>query len=718
MATVATISPQPPDERLPFDLRTMLLSLLRHWYIAALCIIAGVGVGLIVAYSLGSQTWKAETVLLYKPPEEDSPDNPNYTPPPLSTQMNLVKIRSNLEETLQTLNLDTRLEVFGKAIDVFIQDQTDLMTISVTWETAPGAAAIANTLRDVFMANQQRIRKRETDKSVDHMLRQAEIDRQTLDRQIANMGQQAEALKTQVSAEQTAANIGDVQREMDIRSTRLREAISQDQEYRSRVAELTKAELDLERAQKALERGVISKAEYDAVRAEYERLKALTVDTDQVRTWRTELGNLERRLTTVPEASMTPSVTMLSEMRMKMFELQLQQIALDNKIRYLEEARTAEVSDFTVISEAQIPTRPYRSNRRLLFMATVLLFSSFGFGVMVVLELLDATVKSAGELRLKFKEPILGNIPHVKIWHQVFSGLIPLPYEAKLGLNQFESPIMESFRIISRHMRAAVPKRGARVLIVSAHHGEGKSLAAVYMAACLGRQDERVLVVDAYIRSTVDQQRFADFSNQITAPASLLGRVETLFRDPISSLFGGQRSRMDDSLASSSFTLKLYQWARRVSRQQPSTSAENTRLIVRDLIPENEQHLKGLGEFLSYQADELSEITWPTVLSGVECLPHIGKAVIPELLGSNRMRELMEAMSERYSIILIDGPPVLPYVDAELLAQQCDVIIFVVRSQWCQIGMVRKAFERLQRSGTPVVGIILNDVDSLYLESA
>jgi Mrp family chromosome partitioning ATPase/capsular polysaccharide biosynthesis protein len=708
--------PKEKDEQLSIDLKTLLLSLLRHWYIAALCMITGIGVGVAGAYLFGAQTWQTETVLLYKPAIENNDEDPSYTPPPITTQMNLVKIRSNLEETRHILDLDTRLDGLGRAIEVFVQAKTDLLVLSVTWDSATRAADIANTIRDVFVSNQERIRQSETGRSIDHLLRQSEIEKRTIDRQLANINQAIEEYTVRVKQEQEAANLKDVQREIDIRSSQLRKSIAEDQVYRSRVAELTKAEVDLGRAQKALDTGVVSQAEYDAVNAEYDRLAAHVVDTDQIKEWKGELERLDNRWTKISEVGLTPSAGTLSEMRMKMFDLQLQEVALDNKIQYLEEARASVISDFTVISEAQGPSRPYKSNRMLIFMGCVFLFTSLGFGIMIALELLDSTVKSAGELRIKFDEPIMGNIPHVKVWHQVMSGLIPLPYETKMGLNQFESPIMEPFRIISRQLRVSIPKQGARILVASAHHGEGKSLAAMYLAACLGRQDERVLIMDAYVRSDIDQERFTNYAQGSLAPGNTLGRIESIVREPLKTLFGG-KSQHTHGLNSSSLTMKLYQSARRVTRRQPSTGTADTRLILRDLIPEDEHQLKGLGEYLSYEADESEEITWPTVLSGVECLPHIGKAVIPELLGSHRTSELMDELSSRYSVVLIDGPPVLPYVDADLITHLCDGIVFVVRSQWCQIGMVKKAFERLNKSGVPVVGIILNDVDPLHLES-
>jgi len=92
--------------------------------------------------------------------------------------------------------------------------------------------------------------------------------------------------------------------------------------------------------------------------------------------------------------------------------------------------------------------------------------------------------------------------------------------------------------------------------------------------------------------------------------------------------------------------------------------------------------------------------------------------VVPDLLASHRLRELLEEASLRYRIILVDGPPVLPYVDAEVLAEQCDAVLLVVRAGRTRPSHVRRTVTRLQATGTPILGVILNGVDPLYAERA
>jgi Mrp family chromosome partitioning ATPase len=139
---------------------------------------------------------------------------------------------------------------------------------------------------------------------------------------------------------------------------------------------------------------------------------------------------------------------------------------------------------------------------------------------------------------------------------------------------------------------------------------------------------------------------------------------------------------------------------------------------VRDLIPYKETWLKGLGEYLSFETHRVTDVIWPSRLAGVECLPRVGEAVIPDLLGTNRMDELLKDVSRRYSLVLIDGPPVFPYVDADLLAKWSDGILLVVGSDKARLPAVKKAVARLQESGVPIVGVILNEVDPDYIDPA
>ena len=138
---------------------------------------------------------------------------------------------------------------------------------------------------------------------------------------------------------------------------------------------------------------------------------------------------------------------------------------------------------------------------------------------------------------------------------------------------------------------------------------------------------------------------------------------------------------------------------------------------LKDLIPDDAGPVRGLGEYLSYQTDRVEDVIWPTVLPGVECVPRVEEAVIPDLVGSNRMKEMLEDISSRYSLVLIDTPPVLSYVDAQTLAQWADGAIFVVKSRECRVASLSRAVERLEGAGVRVLGGVLNCVDQLYVKN-
>jgi Mrp family chromosome partitioning ATPase len=79
------------------------------------------------------------------------------------------------------------------------------------------------------------------------------------------------------------------------------------------------------------------------------------------------------------------------------------------------------------------------------------------------------------------------------------------------------------------------------------------------------------------------------------------------------------------------------------------------------------------------------------------------------------MREMVEALSKDFSIIIMDAPAAGLYVDAELVAEMSDAILMVVQSRACPSSGLKRAIERLRETGVPIIGFILNDVDRIYI---
>jgi capsular exopolysaccharide synthesis family protein len=79
-----------------------------------------------------------------------------------------------------------------------------------------------------------------------------------------------------------------------------------------------------------------------------------------------------------------------------------------------------------------------------------------------------------------------------------------------------------------------------------------------------------------------------------------------------------------------------------------------------------------------------------------------------DLLGSQRMSQLIEQLSGRYDLVLLDAPPVLPFADAVATGPACDGAILVVRYGKTRIAHVRQAAAALGAVGVPILGTVLS----------
>ncbi|MBD3868829.1 MAG: CpsD/CapB family tyrosine-protein kinase [Acidobacteria bacterium] len=115
----------------------------------------------------------------------------------------------------------------------------------------------------------------------------------------------------------------------------------------------------------------------------------------------------------------------------------------------------------------------------------------------------------------------------------------------------------------------------------------------------------------------------------------------------------------------------------------------------------------GLAELISEQIDPKHAILHIKD-TRLDILP-AGKATEDpdQLLGSNRMRELLEQFRGRYKKIIIDTPPIVPFTDADIIAACSDGVLLIARSAKTPISLMRQAESLVQ--GAPILGIVIND---------
>lgn len=88
-----------------------------------------------------------------------------------------------------------------------------------------------------------------------------------------------------------------------------------------------------------------------------------------------------------------------------------------------------------------------------------------------------------------------------------------------------------------------------------------------------------------------------------------------------------------------------------------------------------------------------------------------------ELLGSNAMKELLSQTYSLYDLVIFDLPPILPVTDAQIMANQCDASVLVVRSEQTEKEAALKAKTLLESAKGKLLGVVLNDRErehSLY----
>jgi capsular exopolysaccharide synthesis family protein len=82
-----------------------------------------------------------------------------------------------------------------------------------------------------------------------------------------------------------------------------------------------------------------------------------------------------------------------------------------------------------------------------------------------------------------------------------------------------------------------------------------------------------------------------------------------------------------------------------------------------------------------------------------------------ELIGSQRMRDLLVELRKRYDIILFDSPPVIAVTDAQVLAKQTDGVILIISSGQTHIELARRAKQAIQKVDGKILGLVLNNFD-------
>jgi polysaccharide biosynthesis transport protein len=125
----------------------------------------------------------------------------------------------------------------------------------------------------------------------------------------------------------------------------------------------------------------------------------------------------------------------------------------------------------------------------------------------------------------------------------------------------------------------------------------------------------------------------------------------------------------------------------------------------------NQVNRAGLTDVILHDPTQWSGLT---IASGVPNLSLLLSGSLPpnpsELLGSKRMRQLLDYLHQFNDVVIVDAPPLLPVTDALVLAPQTDGVLMVIDYGGTRIGEAVQGKTQLDQSGARILGVVMNKI--------
>ncbi len=120
---------------------------------------------------------------------------------------------------------------------------------------------------------------------------------------------------------------------------------------------------------------------------------------------------------------------------------------------------------------------------------------------------------------------------------------------------------------------------------------------------------------------------------------------------------------------------------------------------------------KGLSDVLNNGAnveDSLLNIG----IDNLHILPAGNKPNNPsELLGAQKMKQVIADLKNQYDYVLFDCPPVIPVADASILGPLCDGVLMLLQAGRTQRGVIVHAQDRLSSAHARVLGYVMTNIE-------
>lgn len=727
---------------LPVDPRAIALALWR----LKLLLAAGVAVAVVAAYaaakSMAERTYRAETVMLFQAPPDDSPEA--QTIPSLMTLLNMVKLPANLQAVSDELGLGVDERVLGGATHAEVRHGTSLVVIRATWSDPHTAAAIANSLRETFLRTQTRLRREDAEArvrdvesrlaavrselaeadealrlfsrenrvvhlshearalldelaSVNLLLEEARTRQRTVDLQAANADRIIAELEQKAAAEaEQQAALSDAMSETNIRIQRLRESIADDRDARYNNALLEEARLAYERALQSHAEGLIPERELEAATARFRALEARAVDTPEIEAWRAEIEELDRRV--IPSQSAGGGFTgnLLKDIMVRSFEIRLEQTTTAERVRSMEEAKEKVEERLARLPDLE------RSHAQLTRAVDSLDAESKSLEARLgeARRLLEASALPFTLVAEATRPPRSSSSNARKIGGAVLVLLAGAAFALVAAMAALDPRIRTR-----RELEIAV--KGAPSLGEIPLNGSAESVAKSEEARLAARR-LRTGVPDRGARILVCATGQGEGATTIAAG---LARIFGLWGEKVLVVEADPRCGAAPSSAEPGGIRSV---AARAARLGVGVASGAPPVRAGGLLGAGESEADGLAALLGDAPPAFESAVCATASPNVHLL-RWGGDLPRDALAGERFRAVLEEASRRFDLVLVDGPAVLEGSDAENIAVAVDEVLLVVRAMGPFGLAVRDAAKSLESVQAPIAATVLNASVPPYL---
>ncbi len=129
-------------------------------------------------------------------------------------------------------------------------------------------------------------------------------------------------------------------------------------------------------------------------------------------------------------------------------------------------------------------------------------------------------------------------------------------------------------------------------------------------------------------------------------------------------------------------------------------------------ITTDDGRLQGIAYYLSGQI-ELEDAIYKTNIENAYLMPMASAIANPTILLENgRFEAMTKACSGDFDYIIVDTPPLGSVADALNISRYCDGTVLVIRSGETPRKIVENSLQLLHRTETPLLGVVLNRIET------